>query len=531
MKHLTDPELSAYLDGANEGADAERVKRHLAACQPCREALAELAAQDQALRPVLSHDPGEEYFAGFARRVDDRIRAAGLAGAPARGDGFDLGRFFRSPRALAWVGAVAVVVVGGGLALMTSREGTPPVLRDHTVDRLIGRSAPAPAAPAAPPSSTTPSASSEAAGPPVEQEATPGSEAQRLRMLERKQGEMATAKGELKAPARSPADEQAAAPARAMEVRRTESGEEVPVQRKDTPAIVPAPTAAGNVTGEARARKKTMAEPMQKQAVPVPAGATPDAARPHPETAPGLSFAAPPSGAASPSAPLTQSSVAGEVRVCGDVRDPQGRPIAGAQVVASDLGRTAMADAQGRFCLSLPPGEHPVSVMAVGYAAIRHTLRAGEGEARLTLAAVPVLEGDGVAAPKSLAIKHSATVNRVTEVPSAASQDLDAALPDSLRVAVREAERLEADAIAHPSAARFDAAAAAWDRSLTGLTGGPLEIESRRRLSTARYRAWELVPTADRARAAVETLQAYVARAPAGPERARAAAWLERLGR
>jgi len=530
LKHLTDPELSAYLDGATVGPDAERVERHLAACQPCREALAELAAQDQALRPVLSHDPGEAYFEGFAARVEDRIRAAGLAGAAARGEGFDLGRLFRSPRALAWIGAVAVLVVGGGLALMTSREGTPPVLRDRAVDRFMGRSAPAPTAPAAPPSSTSPSASSEATGPPAVQEATAGAEAERLRVLEHEQGQSATAKEELKARPGSAADQQAAAPARAMEVRRSESGEEVPVRRKDMPVIVPAPTAASKGTEETRVRKKTMAEPMQTQAAPPPAASSRDAQSPRPQ-AQNPSFAAPPSGAASPGAASMPSSVAGEVRVCGEVRDPQGRPIAGAQVVASDLGRTAMADAQGRFCLSLPPGEHPVSVMAVGYAASRHTLRTGEGEARLTLAVVPVLEGSGVAAPKSLAFKQSATTTRVTEAPTAASPDSYAGLPDSLRGAVREAQRLEADAMAHPSAARFDTAAAQWDRSLKRLTGGPLEIESRRRLATARYRAWELAPTPDRARAAVETLRAYVARAPAGPERAQAAAWLDQLQR
>ena len=62
MKHLTDQQLSAYLDGALPRRPAEDAARHLAACAPCREALAELAAQDRALRPALESDPGEAYF-------------------------------------------------------------------------------------------------------------------------------------------------------------------------------------------------------------------------------------------------------------------------------------------------------------------------------------------------------------------------------------------------------------------------------------------------------------------------------------
>ena len=514
MKHLTDEQLSAYLDGAFRGREAETFSRHLADCQPCREALAEMAAQDQSLGPVLRHDPGDPYFESFAARVDDRIRAAGLAGAPTRVDRFDLGRLFRSPRALAWVGAVTVVVVGGGLALMTSREGLPPTLRDGKVDRLMERrSEQAPASPAAPPSAAAPS--NQAAGPPAEQEELPATD--KSRALARDQD------AELKSPASAPVDERAASPTRAMEIRRTESGEDVPVRRKDSPVSAPSPAAGSaevSVTGETQVRKKTMAEPMQKQAAPPPASTSLDAGAPRPEAAQSSAFAAPP-----PAAAKLQSTAEGEVRVCGAVRDAQGRPIAGAQVVASDLGRSVSADREGHFCLSLPPGEHPVSVMAVGYATIRRTLRTGDPEASLTLVAVPVLEGDGVSTPKPSLTMQGAPVNRMRELSVAPF----AGLPDSLRGAVREAQRLETEAAAHRSASQFDAAAGAWERSLKSLAGGPLEVEARRHLSTARYRAWELSPTAGRARAATEALNAYVTRAPAGPDRAQAVLWLDKV--
>lgn len=521
MKHLTDEQLSAYMDGATRGREAEELNRHLADCQPCREALAELAAQDESLGPALSHDPGDAYFETFAARVNDRVRAAGLAGAPTRVEGFDLGRFFRSPRALAWVGAAAVVVVGGGLALMTTREGLPPDLRDRKVDRLIGRQAESPATPAAPPSAAP--RSNEGAPPPAEQEELSATDKLRTRALVRDQDAAAREKEELKAPASSPADERAASPSRAMEVRRTESGEEVPVRRKDSPVPAPAPSAAGNVAGETQARKQTMAEPMQKQSVPAPATPSLDAGAPPPEAGQKLGFAAPPPAAAKArvaQAPVPAPVADGEVRVCGDVRDAQGRPIAGAQVMASDLGRSASADADGRFCLSLPPGDHPVSVMAVGYAPIRRTLRTGDPEASLTLAAVPVLEGNGVTALKLPSTVSNATTNRVSPF---------GALPDSLLGPVREAERLEADAVAHRSASQYDAAAQAWERTLKSLAGGPLEVEVRRRLANARYRAWELSPTAGRARAAADALNGYVARAPAGPDRAQAVLWLDHV--
>ena len=72
-------------------------------------------------------------------------------------------------------------------------------------------------------------------------------------------------------------------------------------------------------------------------------------------------------------------------------------------------------------------------------------------------------------------------------------------------------------ALAKPSAAAFDAAAVNWERELKSLTGGTYELEARRHLATTRYRAWEMGPTSQRARAATEALTAYGSRAPAGP--------------
>ena len=86
MNHLRPEELSATLDDALHGEARERAERHLAGCASCRDALRALADQDASLRSALTHDPGEAYFQGFAARVEDRIRAAGLKGAQARLD-------------------------------------------------------------------------------------------------------------------------------------------------------------------------------------------------------------------------------------------------------------------------------------------------------------------------------------------------------------------------------------------------------------------------------------------------------------
>src|SRR5439155_15032308 len=120
MTHLDPQTLSAMLDAALEGAARARAERHLAECASCRDRLAALAAQEAGLRPVLRHDPGAAYFETFAARVEDRIRAAGLSGAQSRlGSQGWLG-WLSSPRRLASFGAIAAVVVGAAIVMVTS---------------------------------------------------------------------------------------------------------------------------------------------------------------------------------------------------------------------------------------------------------------------------------------------------------------------------------------------------------------------------------------------------------------------------
>lgn len=170
MNHLSDEQLSALADGgpalragALAGGARAAAERHLESCAACRDALAGLAAQDRDLRGALEHDPGDAYFETFAARVGGRIRAAGLRGAQARApEGRGLAEWFRSPRKLAVVGAVATVVVGAGIVMLSTREATVPALREQALERAAGQAAPMAGAPA-PPQAQPPAADADRA--------------------------------------------------------------------------------------------------------------------------------------------------------------------------------------------------------------------------------------------------------------------------------------------------------------------------------------------------------------------------------
>ncbi len=585
MKHLSGEQLSAHLDHALTGRAAEEAERHLATCDACREALAALAAQDALLRPALTHDPGEAYFESFPARVEARIRASGLAGAQTRGAGFDLGRFFRSPRSLAWVGAAAVVVVGAGLALMTGREVRPPDLRDRDLAERGQQVAPAgPNATgeskadqgaAAAPTATLEKENLESPGDAVGREqggtgqlkvgaptsesreavaklgATVADEERVFRARDDRSAKSSTAAGleRLTAPPASTRPAPAAAtPSRAVEVQRNEAGEDVPAQRRDgaraTPPVSQAAKQAADQVGQVR--KKSAAEPLKDAASLGVAKMLYKGPAKTESTSGASSFASPPPENPARATPLdattptitttttttttTQPSppallAAGEARLCGEVRDAAGRPLSGAQVSLVDIGRTTSTSASGAFCIAAPVGEHPLSVMAVGFRDSRQTVRVGgeESAVRVTLDAVSVMDD------KRGAVAGRVPLPRVPATQPAEPRDNYSALPDTVRSVVRAAQQLESGAKSRRSASLFDAAAAGWERALKRLPDGPLALETRWHLAEARYHAWEAGPNTRRATAALEALTAYVVRAQAGAERDQAIRWLDQV--
>jgi hypothetical protein len=64
--------------------------------------------------------------------------------------------------------------------------------------------------------------------------------------------------------------------------------------------------------------------------------------------------------------------------VAGTVTDPEGDPVAGATVTAV-TGDTAETDGQGRYSVSVPPGDATVTASAVGYEPVTRAVAPGEG--------------------------------------------------------------------------------------------------------------------------------------------------------
>jgi hypothetical protein len=158
-------------------------------------------------------------------------------------------------------------------------------------------------------------------------------------------------------PARKAAAKPAVTPARPRPAARTEAPasapDEAPSVRRDPEPAAPEPAAP---------------EPV------VPA-ATPTATAPVPAPA-------------QEPAPATSGEGATWPLLCGQVLDEQGQPIAGARVLLADLDLGARTDRRGRFCLSAPPGDRTLSVVALGFRTLRQPLHVGDAPAELALTLV-----------------------------------------------------------------------------------------------------------------------------------------------
>ena len=82
MIHLTPQQISSFLDGELTEASTELVRLHLASCEDCTLAYARAEEQAEQLARVLAHDPGAEYFAGFAATVEQLIHVGKVEPQP-----------------------------------------------------------------------------------------------------------------------------------------------------------------------------------------------------------------------------------------------------------------------------------------------------------------------------------------------------------------------------------------------------------------------------------------------------------------
>ena len=111
----------------------------------------------------------------------------------------------------------------------------------------------------------------------------------------------------------------------------------------------------------------------------------------------------------------------------------------------------------------------------------------------------------------------------------AAIPDEFAGAPPSAAPMLAVARRASRAAAADSSAANLDAAAEAWDQTVSALSGAEQTI-ARRHLAEARYRAWVAAPDAYRAASAIASLRAFLVLTPPSPERDLAKEQLRRLG-
>jgi hypothetical protein len=509
MKHPSWEDLSGYLDNALDTHRWAKVARHLEDCQSCRDDLAELEAEHRALERVVRSDPGDEYFETFADGVAARLAVEGRKRAPGsvtRG----FGHWWDSPRNLAIAGATAVVVVGTGIVLLAQPWKTE-VMTSQEIAARAGQAAGEPgAAPGTP------------AGP--EQDAfrggadggLPGATADERSGTETRDNEAPATDA---APPAAGAPSPAATPARAYEVKRDPvTGEHI----RTTPA---APFAQEPATGGAAStlsdlKRRAAAGPLQSR-----------------EESAAKSLAG--SGDAEvlqAEREMRRRDLATAGRLCGEVRDPTGRPLRFASVVLVRGEATAQTDEYGRFCIASTVGSDTLVATLVGFRPARLAVRLGADvpEVVVRMQAISPLEKLNLGARTGRATTPSATAappaSREAES-QAESASPFAQLPDTLRQIANNAGRLLREGNDTREARAFEQSAAEWEKLLDRVTGSNYEIRVRHRIAEARFRAWEVAPTFRRAQAATEALTAYLTRAPVGPERDRAAEWLDQVRR
>ena len=515
VKHLTEAQLSALLDGELQGEALWRAQQHLESCEACRDALADLSARDAALGTALSNEPGEDYFASFADRVVGRIAAAEAAGATEESAAREAARrpfpraWWESPRRLAMVGGVAVVVLGAGIVLMTAREA--PLPKVARPPHVVGTGEGAPPTPEA-----TAPAEPQSSLPPASVTNAPTSAAV--------DKDRAVAK---------PAAPVSPAPRDRELTPRSGAGTrmlEVPRDRKEAHAravsnfAAPPPARENASTAERVSQlKKAAIAPAKTQAAK---GAKLEAAG---------GAAAPP--AAAPSAALDQvrSDREESGTRCGTVRDDQGRALAGVEVTAIDVARSTRTDHDGHFCLDLPPGEHTLQVLAVGFRPARVSVpAAGGSELAVGLVPVEVMNGRGTlsyrdGSPARAAAPQQPSAGSAALATLSGGEGAMRAFPAALRDDAADATRLQAAAPASPGASGYDAAAASWEKLLDRAGGSSSEVEIRARVAECRYLASRRVSDRRHASAAIEALTAFIGRVPVGERQNLAARWLDQV--
>lgn len=422
---------------------------------------------DASLKRALHREPGEAYFESFATRVTERIAAEAKADAvreAERSAPWWRG-LFASPRALAAMGSVAVLVLAVGVTVVMMRNpggGPASVVASGDAKRSS-----APAAESAPsgatafdsqaPAETRQSAESDAPASSSRALATPASPLPASSSLEPPTTDAA----------KNAAGGAAVAPQRMQELRTTESGEQVPVQN---------------------AWRSRMAEREAASSAPrTPAELKRESVSPLAQQAP------PPAAKSAPAPPAPTAAAEDRAASAKSVGETPAQP---APVIEETVRKErAVADERG---------------------GARRSSNIGEAE-------VPSLVGatTGTADPSALAPAPTSGITgdlRAFTRRDAAKQATPfGSEAPALLARIEDAEAKSAAARRARTGAAWDVAALAWQSLATSLATPGAQIEARWRAADARLRAWRAEPSPAREAAAAEAARGFEAAAPRDP--------------
>ena len=497
MKHLSKEQLSAMIDGRLDPRKNLEAERHLDECPICRDEFAELSMQDNSLGDALGHDPGDDYFENFAERVEERARSGRRMNLPGAGPFGSLLNWFSTPQNVALAGALGAVIVGVGAALLVANQNMNETLRDAEMTYRIEQKAHQV-------KTTRAERALEAAPDDAGAKVAGKNEEQKTRDEDTGPSSAGLSDEALRQSAafHENATPPAAAPTRAYEVRRNAQGEDERVS--PAPTLKRAAPAAGLSATSSDLKKMQVAQPLS--------GARVDA-----EQDRGF-------------APAPRTPGDNVMTICGDVRDPNGRPLRFASVTLISRNVGLQTDDHGRFCLRGSAGWDSLVVQLLGYRPVRRAVALTADSRDLTITLHPV-SALGSAVVRT---KNGAPAPAQAWPPPLSQDGLDSEnlqLPDSALVVAEYARRLSSVATRSKDARQYEAAAIQWQRLLPYVVGGPLEIETRGKIAEYRFHAWEADPDFKRAQIAREALTAYLVRAPAGPERNRATLWLDMVAK
>jgi len=560
MSHLTEDQLSAFLDGALPASERATCEAHLAGCDACRARLAEASALDASLGRALTHDPGEAYFADFADRVGKRIAAEPrpLDAAPEapkvpKSAEKSFWSWLSTPRGLALAGSTAALLVTAGIAWLQFHSERVPMNAQRLMapgpvgTRVHKQSAPGASDEALP----APPAASAPAQPPPQNQARPFAAAPTRELDHMREvrtlpnGEQAPVSGG----ASPPQGSALAAPATGSTIAQMKkravapAGEAGAVQGlKEKEGM--APSADAQRTSKDAASLARNEAPAPATTAPVPAAAR-FAQEPVAKEQKSLALTSATSRAKSSTwdslKPLVLGGRPDEVQLdankleviahCGKVRDGLGRVVAGAQVTAVHDGvRTARTGPDGSFCVDGLAAGDTLTVMHVGFDPYTVVMTP------MTSLAI-TLQPVGTLGPQSTMLLGKSRVSSPSlggphpmASESAPAPDVYASLSSGVRHLVSDAREATAVARRERTAPSFESAAKQW-ATVAGQVKGAAADDARFQYVSALREAYQLEATTDRATRLRSAYAAFLAVAPDSlPERVTVVRWQKELG-